>query len=107
MTEREERLDALAIEPAIADVNAFGIARAAADASRRRFRMRRVRRRSVFETPWPRERETAGGACLAREQIRRGPAAFIARVPHLENGANASQPRHGDGLPRIEHDDRV
>ena len=36
MTEREQRLDLLAVEPSIADVDTFGVLRTLVDAARRR-----------------------------------------------------------------------
>src|SRR5262245_48368610 len=107
MAKRKQGLDMFAIEPAIADMDAFGLARASTGPARCGFRMRRIRGWSIFETLRPRERETPGGARLTSEQIRRRPAAFIPRVPHLEHGADAVEPRHRHGLPGVEHDDGV
>ena len=51
MTEREQRVDLLAVEPAIADVDTFGILRTLCPAPRRSLRMSRIRRGSIFEAP--------------------------------------------------------
>ena len=69
--------------------------------------MSRVRRGPIFQAPRPRERQATRRAHLASEQIGGGPAAFIARVPHLEHGAHVLEPGHRHGLARVEHDDRV
>ena len=97
----------MAIEPSVTQVDALVVTRLAGDASRRTLGVRRIGCESVFETAGPRERQTARGARFAREQIRRGPSALIARVPHLEHGTNLVEPGHRDGLSGVEHHDGV
>jgi len=105
--EWEQRFDPVAIEPSVTQVDALVVTRLAGDASRRTLGVRRIVRESVFEPAGPRERQTARGARFAGEQIRRGPSALIARVPHLEDRADLREPRHRDGLSGVEHHDGV
>ena len=95
------------VEPAITDVNALGVLCAPVNPERGSLRVRRIVRRPVFEAPRPGDGQAARGAHFAGEQVRGCPAAFIARVPHLEHGADVLEPGHRDRLAGIEHDDGV
>src|SRR6267154_4797234 len=61
-SEREQGLNALPVEPAVADEDAFGIAGQTADAGRGAFRMRRIVGEAVLESTRPGERQPPGGA---------------------------------------------
>jgi hypothetical protein len=61
----------------------------------------------VFQALAPGDRQTAGWAGLARQQVGRGPTALIARPPHLQNRLHLADPGQGHGLAGVQHHDGV
>ena len=61
----------------------------------------------VFQALAPGDRQAAGGARLAEQQVGRRPAAFVAGPPHFEHAFHLVDPRQGHGLAGVEHHDGV
>ena len=57
----------------------------------------------VLQPPWPSEGQPAGRTYLAEQQIRRGPATLVTRVPHLKHCLNFVEPRNCHWLAYVHH----
>lgn len=95
------------VEPAITNVKFFGVGGFVVDAVARAFGMSGICGGITGQALGPGERKPASGICFAEKNGCRGPAAFIARPPHLQNGFYFCEPRHSDRLADVEDDDGI